>query len=86
LVADGVDLGPLLAAVGHEPDATPVQDIIGARKTAQLAHLRQAGVATLGDARALCPKMASYCDEHLAGLADQVDAPEMQLRSYYLDI
>ena len=79
LVADGVDVRALLRAVDHEPDNTPIEAIIGGRKTAQLAHLRGAGVTTVGDARALCPKTASYCDEPLAGLADQVDAARAAL-------
>jgi hypothetical protein len=81
LVANGLDLGPLLAAVGHrpdstpiEPDSTPIEEVLGPRKTAQLARLRQAGLANLGDARSLCARTASYCDQPLTGLADQVDA------------
>jgi predicted RecB family nuclease len=73
LVAAGVDLRPVLAAIGHEPDDTPVDAIVGPRRRAQLTLLKAAGVATLGAARALSPQVASYCDAPMAGLAEQVD-------------
>ena len=79
LVADGVDMRPLFAAVDQLPDTTPVDDVIGHRKPAQLARLRAAGVTMVGDARDLCPRTASYSDEPLAGLADQVDAARAAL-------
>jgi predicted RecB family nuclease len=73
LVANGVDLGTLLAAIGTLPGSTAVEDIIGIRKKAQVVRLKAAGITTLDDARALQPKTASYGDDPLAGLPEQIE-------------
>jgi predicted RecB family nuclease len=73
LVADKVDLRPLLDALDQRADDTPVAAIIGVRRTAQLARLESAGIFILGDARTLSWKTATYCDKAPGALPDQID-------------
>src|SRR5262249_57684869 len=73
LVAAGVDLRPVIAALGAMPDDTPLPDVIGERKKAQLARLGRAGIRALGDARALSPGTAAYCDVPMRALPQHID-------------
>src|SRR5205807_8978935 len=73
LVGDSVDLRPLLAVLDREPDDTPVAQVIGERRRAQIGKLADAGIQTLGDARSLDARTASYSDEPIRGLAEHID-------------
>ncbi|HET7016791.1 MAG TPA: TM0106 family RecB-like putative nuclease [Streptosporangiaceae bacterium] len=73
LVAAGVDLRPVLAALDSAPDSTSIVDIVGERGKSRLASLAAAGIDTLGDARSLDEKTASYSDAPMRDLPQQID-------------
>ena len=60
-------------ALGALPDDTPLPDVIGARRKAQLRRLAGEGIHVLGDARALAPGTAAYGDARMRDLPGQID-------------
>jgi len=81
LVAAGVDLRPVIAALDVLPDDTPLADVIGGRRKAQLRRLAGAGLDVLGDARALAPRTAAYSDAPMRDLPEQIDLARAALGS-----
>lgn len=73
LVASGVDVRPLLAALDRLPDATPVAEVLGRRRSGQLGRLDRAGIRTLGDARGLSERTAAYAAGPCSALTEQID-------------
>jgi predicted RecB family nuclease len=79
LVAAGVDLRPVLAALDSGLDSTPIVDVIGERRKGRLASLAAAGIETLGDTRSLDRKTASYSDAPMRDLPQQIDSARAAL-------
>jgi len=73
LVAAGVNLNLVMRSLNVLPDEVPVAEILGPIRRAQADRLIAAGVVALGDARGLCPRTASYCDEPMRDLPGQID-------------
>jgi predicted RecB family nuclease len=72
LVAAGVDLRPVTAALGSLPDETPLETVLR-RRHGQRARLAAAGMVSLGDAKGLDPRTAAYSDDPLGDLPEQID-------------
>jgi predicted RecB family nuclease len=73
LVAGGVDVRPVLAALRSREPGTPLAEVLGPRKRMQLATLAEQGMHTVGDAAVLCQRTASYSDAPMADLPEQID-------------
>jgi hypothetical protein len=73
LVASGVDLRPVMAALDDQPAETEVRDLLGERRPRQLAAMAAAGIATVQDARSLCARTAAYSDAPMRDLPEQID-------------
>jgi predicted RecB family nuclease len=59
--------------VGTQPDGTPLAALGDPPDLRQLAILAAAGIGTVGDARALSARTASYCDTPMRDLCKQID-------------
>lgn len=81
LVAAGADLRPVIAALGEMPDDTPLPEVVGGRRKAQLRRLAAAGIHTLGDTRVLAPGTAAYSDAPMRDLPEQIDLARAALGS-----
>lgn len=73
LVAHGVDVASILESAQASDPATPVAELVGGRRPAQVARLETAGVNTAADAMSLCAATASYSGAGLSSLPQQID-------------
>jgi predicted RecB family nuclease len=73
LVAERVDLRPVLAALDSGACDVPVREVLGQGRRAQLTTLAAAGISTVADASALGRSTASYCDAPMSDLPQQID-------------
>jgi predicted RecB family nuclease len=73
LVADGVDVASLLETARASDPTTPVGELVGGRRSAQVTRLEDAGVFSAADALELCAVTASYSGAGLSGLPQHID-------------
>ncbi len=73
LVDQGVDLIDLADRVAGQPDEMSLDQLVGARRHAQVARLAGAGVHSVGDARRLDPRAAAYSGSPLKDLGEWID-------------
>jgi predicted RecB family nuclease len=81
LVAAGVEVTSVLDAARRSPAESPIEDVVGRRRPAQLARLTAAGVLTASDARGLCATTASYSGAGLSALPAHIDLARAALGS-----
>ena len=79
LVASGIDVRALMDQAQISPAPTPVAEIIGGRRPAQVARLEAARVITAADVMDLCEETASYSGSGLTSLAAQIDLARASL-------
>lgn len=73
LVDEKVDVALLVANARDADPDTPVAELIGGKRPAQVARLEAAGVHTAADALELCATTAAYSAARVPSLADQID-------------
>lgn len=74
LVAAGMDVAKVMDTARQLAPDTPIDEVVGARRPAQLERLRSAGVLSAADAMGLCERTASYSGAGLSVLAAHIDS------------
>jgi predicted RecB family nuclease len=73
LVSSGIDVAAVLHAAHVSDPSTPVAELVGGRRPAQVARLENAGVHSAADALTLSASTASYSGSGLSSLPQQID-------------
>lgn len=81
MVASGIDVATLLDAAAVADPTTPIEEIIGGRRPAQILRLREAAVTTAADVLALDRRTAAYSGSGLSSLPEQIDMARAVLGS-----
>jgi predicted RecB family nuclease len=82
LVANGVDVASTLEAARASDPSTPVEQLVGGRRPAQVARLNDAGVLTAADALELDALTASYSGAGLSALPQHIDLARAALGTH----
>lgn len=73
LVAKGIDARALMTTAGTRDPGTPIAELIGGKRPAQVAQLEAASIHTAADVLVLCATTATYSGSGLSSLPAQID-------------